>query len=491
MKKNLRSTFVIAILLMSMIACLKSSGGDSILPALAPSKNDELGGEWKPAIIGSPTEIILAEPSTGQIYEKELRGLQDIIQQRTPEQTAAVNYWASGGVLRWNQIARQLVAKYNVRPKAVEIHDYTNPIAHAPFAARTYTLLSAAQYDALITTYHYKTFYNRMSTSKSGVKGMLPDIGLPSYPSEDAAVAAASFRVLTYLFPKEMDFLYKKAIEYGNSRLWGGMNTPSDLEAGGEIGRQIGDKVIDYAKHDRFNLANDPKDSWKKLNVDVSWKSQDNPQTKPLAPLMGQVKTWNDSAKVFAAVPPPPPPVGSVEFQKAIDEVKALADKRTDAEKKNVEFWRDGVGTYNPPGHWNAYAEELIREYRFSEIRTARTLLLLNESLQDAATLCWFTKYKYYYPRPTQMNNKIKPVMPPPNFPSYTSGHSTFSGAAATFLAYIFPNEAKTLNKLADEAGYSRVLGGIHYSFDNIHGRNSGNTIGNLTIEKAKADGAN
>ena len=65
-------------------------------------------------------------------------------------------------------------------------------------------------------------------------------------------------------------------------------------------------------------------------------------------------------------------------------------------------------------------------------------MALLNMAMMDAAIVCWDAKYVYFNPRPPQMNNTIKTVTGLPNFPSYTSGHSTFSGAAATILVISF-----------------------------------------------------
>jgi hypothetical protein len=63
-------------------------------------------------------------------------------------------------------------------------------------------------------------------------------------------------------------------------------------------------------------------------------------------------------------------------------------------------------------------------------------------ALHDAAVGCWETKYFYFNPRPSQMDPELKTIIGLPNFPSYTSGHSTFSGAAAEVLTYLFPAEA-------------------------------------------------
>jgi membrane-associated phospholipid phosphatase len=81
------------------------------------------------------------------------------------------------------------------------------------------------------------------------------------------------------------------------------------------------------------------------------------------------------------------------------------------------------------------------------------------------------------------------PLNTTPPFPSYTSGHSTFSGAAATILTASIGNNISftdsskitdgfsprsyvNFNMAAEEAASSRLYGGIHYGFDNASGLN-------------------
>ena len=64
-----------------------------------------------------------------------------------------------------------------------------------------------------------------------------------------------------------------------------------------------------------------------------------------------------------------------------------------------VHFWADGVGTYTPPGHWDAIAAEDFVKQNFSEVRWARNMALLNMAEMDAAIVCWNTKYYYFNPR--------------------------------------------------------------------------------------------
>jgi membrane-associated phospholipid phosphatase len=80
------------------------------------------------------------------------------------------------------------------------------------------------------------------------------------------------------------------------------------------------------------------------------------------------------------------------------------------------------------------------------------------------------------------------------SLPDYTSGHSTFSGAAATILTgllgdnYQFSTGSLDLpgikrnfssfSQAAEEAGVSRIYGGIHFQSANRDGLSSGRALG-------------
>jgi membrane-associated phospholipid phosphatase len=109
--------------------------------------------------------------------------------------------------------------------------------------------------------------------------------------------------------------------------------------------------------------------------------------------------------------------------------------------------------------------------------------------MMDAAISCWYSKSFYYVPRPSQIDSQIKTLTGLPNFPAYTSGHSTFSGAASTVLGYLFPNAINQFQRQAEEASNSRLYGGIHYKMDCEGGLKIGKEIGNKAIVRAMNDG--
>jgi hypothetical protein len=497
---------------------LLSNGCDKSLDlpehaAFAPSTLDENGGNWKPYVLKSVAEFAVPEPKsvTSTEYGQEIEEIKALQASLTDDQKAKIQYWNTGGVFRWNEIARELAARYNLPPVAGPDGKYPVPDANNPFqepkfpfanpayASRAFAYLGVGQYDALVVAWKYKYMYNRQQPAAfdATLKVLAPATALPSYPSHDAVVATVSVEILKFMFPTEVEYLDQKAEEHKQSRMWAGLQVKSDVEAGEALGQLVAQKILAAAKNDgmkdanKQSLVSSMEESALSRGLSVAWKSQELPYRSPLLPNFGAVKTWNfDEETKIMLRPGPPPAIGSPEFNQSMDELRKYAKGLTREQHRIANFWADGPGSYTPPGHWNKIASDLIYKNKYNELRAARTMALVGTAVMDAGVCCWETKYYYFYPRPYQMDNSIKTVVGLPNFPAYTSGHSTFSSAAATVLSYIFPAEKNSLETKALEAAESRIYGTIHYRFDSEVGMRCGKNIGSYAVQRGQQDGS-
>jgi hypothetical protein len=482
--------------------------------ALQPASTDINAGIWKPILLTGPTEFAVAAPSatTTPDYIAQVNEIKSFQSKLTSQEKNTVKYWSAGAVLRWNEIMRELVALHNLPPYQNADGTYPLPSANNPFAypqfpfanppyaARAYAYASAAMYDALVAAWHYKKLYNRLAPYKvdATVKSLIPQSDLPSYPSEDATVTGVMSEILKLLFPGDQEFIQLKAEEHKRSRIIAGANVRSDIEAGEALGKAVAQKFVSRARGDRAGAAVGNQTIWTQMENDciargeIPWISQESPKRPGMLVLFGRVKTWLfDSLTMVTTIrPTPPPSTSSQQFKDELAEVYDFSKNLTREQMRIAHFWADGIGTYTPPGHWNAIAAEDFVKQNFSEVRWARNLALLNMSLMDAAIACWDAKYFYYNPRPSQIEPRIKTVTGLPNFPSYTSGHSTFSGAAATILGHIIPSRATDYTNMAKEASLSRLYGAIHYRSDCEKGLECGNKIGEYARQRARTDGA-
>ena len=509
--KTIFATFTIIYILFS---CEKTELANNInYQALNPLNADTAAGNWKPILLTKANEIALNAPiaTTLADFKLELLEIKSWQNNISSAEEESLKYWSAGTILRWNEIMRELVAKYNLPPYqnadgTYPIPSSANPLAYPffpfsnpPYAARAYAYLSAAQYDAMVSAYYYKSLYKRPRPSvvDPTIKELIPVTKDYAYPSEEAVAAGASAAILTLMFPGEQEYIQQKLTECKNYRILAGANTRSDVEAGATLGKAVAAKFIDRARIDRAGKSVGTPTDWANFVTvtekkgEVAWLSQESPKRPPMLPLFGKtIGFLVDTIEVVNGRPSPPPSTNSEQFKKELEEVLYYSQNPTRERIKIVHFWGDGAGTYTPPGHWNAIACRDFISLKISEARWARNLALLNMSMFDAAICCWDAKYYYFNPRPSQMDPNCKTLTGIPNFPAYVSGHSTFSGAAATILGHINAARSNDYMAMADEASKSRLYGAIHFRSDIEVGMQMGKAIGQKAIMRAKTDGA-
>lgn len=505
---------LLLIILSATIGCNKEiEHRNRSFEALNPISADTGAGIWKPVLISSFDEFKPAEPLSTQSpqYKLELVEIKSWQDKISDEEQAMIDYWSAGTVLRWNEILRELVAKYNLPPYqnsdgTYPVPNSNNPLAYPffpfanpPYAARAYAYVSAAQYDALLVAYRFKGIYKRPrpSVADAGIRELIPVVKDYAYPSEEAVAAGAAAAMLSLMFPGEQAYIQNKLTECTNFRILAGANTRSETEAGIRLGKAVAEKFINRARNDRAGRAVGTKADWDMLVTkteskgEIAWKSLETPARPPMLPLFGKtIGFLVDTNEVVSGRPAPPPSTNSEQFKKELEEVLWYSQNPTRERTRIVHFWADGAGTYTPPGHWNEIASEDFVKLRISEVRWARNLALLNMAMFDAAICCWDAKYFYFNPRPSQVDSRIKTHTGMPNFPAYTSGHSTFSGAAAVILGHLSPANAAKYEDYAKEASLSRLYGAIHYRSDIEVGMQMGISIGGKAVQRAKTDGA-
>ena len=226
------------------------------------------------------------------------------------------------------------------------------------------------------------------------------------------------------------------------------------------------------------------------------------------------------------------------EFKEQAQEVLDISACLTDEQKAIAEYWSDGVGTYTPPGHWCEIAQYVLR-HESRNTPCIKLLFALSNAMLDASIAAWECKHYYNSVRPVSAirylfeNDNVQAWAGPckgtktiqgklwqsyidtPPFPEHVSGHSTFSRAAAVVFknftgsdefggCYEFckgssklePNcnvpcvdinlTWPTFSAAAEQAGMSRLYGGIHFRKGNEAGQKLGNTIGIQSWEKAQ-----
>ena len=176
MKKILIPITSLSLIVLLSVGCNKniSNRTDNTAP-LSTDNNDLNAGSWKPVFLSRADSFAVTAPDAvnSTSYKADLNEIKAMQQNLSKDQESKIKYWAAGGVLRWNEIMRDLMAKYNLptvtnaagaypapdanNPFAYPLFPFTNP----PYAGRAYAYVSGAQYDALIACWYYKTKYNQ------------------------------------------------------------------------------------------------------------------------------------------------------------------------------------------------------------------------------------------------------------------------------------------------------------------------------------------
>jgi membrane-associated phospholipid phosphatase len=368
-------------------------------------------------------------------------------------------------------------------------------------AGRTFAMVHVAMYDAVVALEANYTFY--------AVPGLADDPPPAAHAFPEVAAAKAADVVLDNLYPAQAATFDAQLQAFLNGY-------PSHGEAITDSlawGQTVANAVVSWRSTDGsgaivpYTPGTAPGD----------WQPTPPAFLLALAPQWPQVTPFAmTSGSQFR--PPAPPDLTSTDYANAFNEVKSLGSAssttRTVDQTQIALFWKDSAGTSYAFGHWNEIAEGVSTASGLSLVDDARLFALLNITTCDASIVAWDAKYAYNFWRPitaiqypgdssinpaTVSDPNWTPLIVTPNFPSYQSGHSTVSSAAATILTSLFgPSYAFTagseglpgvtrsyssFDAAAAEAGQSRIYGGIHFQFDNQAGLATGSALGQFVFQ--------
>ncbi len=246
---------------------------------------------------------------------------------------------------------------------------------------------------------------------------------------------------------------------------------------------------------DRALILSRPKSASTKTLPAANIAGVTEPYWRELRPFV--LTAWNQCA--IAA----PPAYSSDTLSELARDARTVRDTKrqlTAEEREIALYWADNAGESGTPvGHWLSIASQMISERHLTTNQAAQLVLATALAQADAFIAAWGYKFQYNLLRPRmyirqQLDPTWEPLIPTPPFPEYPSGHSTQSAAAATTITALlgatpFADSTSvslghavrrfaSFDAASEEAGRSRVLGGIHYPIGNTAGRELGRCIG-------------
>ena len=424
------------------------------------------GHTW---LLASPDALRPEAP--GAPADTELDELLDLQSKRTDATAELVARWGNRpAVLPWLEQGGLLTANLN-----------------GFMENRAEALVRTAMHDAVIAALDAQATHARPAPAVADDRITVAEgaaAAQSSFPSVHAAVAGAASTVLAYLFPDASpDGFAELADEAATSRLWAGTAYRSDVAAGLDLGRAVGELAVARGKAD---------------GSDAEWDGSGQPSgdgyyeptppnfvDPPFGVLAGTWNTWVlPSGDAFR--PAPYPAYGSPAWEAELAAVRAATAGRTAAQERTIDYWL----SKGPNGFYTAAAQDLIARAGLGEAETAGVLATLSVAIYDTFVAVWDAKYHYWTARPSTMDPELDLYIPDPPYPSYPSGFSGACGAGATVLAAIFPDAEADLMTSAWEGAAQRCWSGIHYVLDDDTGLLMGGQVGRLVADHVRAGGA-
>jgi hypothetical protein len=435
--------------------------------------------------------------------------------------------------LQWNEIYLEAVRKGTLGP---------------PMVARGAALMHTAIYDA------WAPYDSTATPTIAGATNRVPS-NLANEGAANTSVSHAAYNALVELFPAQKATFEQAMRDRGLDPT----NTSAVDASPAGIGNAAAKNVITYFRTDGSNSQGDlspanpvayadytgyvPKNTATNQLDPEAWQplTFSNGKTPGfLAPHWGKVRTFSMANGAALRPSVALPKFSSKAYQDQVDQILQITANLTDEQLAIADFWADGPTSETPPGTWCMIAGYVSQRDRYKLAQDVKLFFILGNALKDAGICCWETKVNFNSARPVtairamyagkqitgylgkglgiglMAGEKWSPAQPStfttPPFAEFTSGHSTFSSAAAEVLkqftgsddygdAYLiepgkvvfdsaYPKSSvrlswTTFTEAAEQAGMSRLYGGIHFSQGNEFGKSMGRIVGMDTFQKS------
>jgi PKD repeat protein len=385
-------------------------------------------------------------------------------------------------VVAWNQAALQAIA---------------NAMWMPPQGARALAMLHTAMYDAV----------NCVEGTGAPYQA---DLAAPAGALKEAAAAQAAYRVLCQLFPAQT-----AAFDAQLALSLAAIPDGAGKSAGVALGESVAASIWASRVGDGSEMMMGPP--YTGGTDPGEWRPTPPGYGAGIMPGWGMVMPFAlTSSSQFR--PGGPPELDDDDYAEAFAEVKLLGAKtsaaRTMDQSMMATFWVGMPGTILEVGRMNQVVQQAAAAHHLGLCDSARLFALANVAMADAAIAGFDCKYHYSAWRPvtaireadTDGNDDTaaapawEPYLTTPAHPEYISTHSALTTAATTILADFFGSDAAdvtlpsfmdpmmtrhypSFSAVSQEAGLSRIYGGIHFRFSFEDGTQLGHNVGQYVYD--------
>jgi hypothetical protein len=400
-----------------------------------------------------------------------------------------------------------------------------------PMVARAIGMVTTAMYDAWAC-------YDAVALGTRLGDTLRRPVGERTLSNREKAISYAAFRTLVDLYPAQTAALTTAMSNLGFDPGDTSANPATPQGIGNLVSAALlafrhddgSNQLNGYADTTGYVPVNPPgsvvdPSQWQQLQF------ANGASPSYIGPHWGNVVPFALTAPA-AVRPPNPPPFGSTTYLDQLDRVLDIMADLDDRKKVIAEYWADGPRTVLPPGHWQIFGQVISERDGHTLSQDIQLFFMLGSAVADSAIACWECKRFFNTSRPFTAIRHFKAGQQVPSFlgvglgiglddganwypyqsrnfitppfPEYTSGHSTFSAAGAeilkrftgsdTFVASVTvaPGTSlfdpgvpaapvtlgwSTFTEAADEAGISRIYGGIHFTPGDLEARRCGRIV--------------
>lgn len=363
-----------------------------------------------------------------------------------------------------------------------QMYKYPGIIGNVAYS-RHYAYSGIALYEAVVPG---MPAYQSIASQLNGLTGLpktKPGAGYHWAASANAALAYMNKK----LFPSATAE-NKAAMDELEATLLAQYSNEADasiVERSVAFGKAVAEAVFNWAETDGHQNINNPYTSPIGKSGGIYWTAP-NPLPVHSLPHIGSLRRMVANSGDGAALPPPP----YDELAAMTIEVINAKPTPTQDEFKTAFWWRDFPGT-STPGHYVSILRQVLQKEHASLDVAALAYALGGIVDVDITISTWQDKYKYLLARPFNyddvINQPFLPLLGAPH-PEYPAGHATLSSANAEAMTAVFgdnysftdstfyiyettnpvgskqpPRSFNSFRAAGEEAGWSRLYGGIHY----------------------------
>jgi hypothetical protein len=425
------------------------------------------------------------------------------------------NFTEYKGTTSEEQELNQVIAQWNSLWLELERHTegYRPPVA-----ARAYAYIGIGAYESALPIF----------PEKQSIYTLLTKQNLPTFPSNTTFYSPAAVNsAYAYLFKKTFvttevaQWQKISALERRFNQTFTTAIDSSTFHQTQQYGFSIATAIWKWSMSDTIGHQGVLKNFDPSYTISIkkeTWKPDADHPMPALLPQWGKTRSFFLDNNTLLAHPP----IAYSEdltspYYKQAFEVYSLTTPISKENKWIAEFWSDdhtGL-TFTPASRWISIAQQLIAQQKTSAEQALELYAKLGMSLCDASIACWYSKYHYNIERPKQyIQQVINPnwvaLSDSPPFPSYPSGHATFGAAATVILGSFYsdkihftdkshkdrtefngaPRTFTSLQEMASENAYSRLVLGVHTRMDCEEGLRLGKSVAqkianlNLNLQK-------